>query len=201
MPEETCRCRRVVTQTLVAFILAQSALAQQTVPDASSEWRDVSGQLKPGTHEEVLLTDGSKVSGTLVRTAGEVLEIQRRTRFPVPSTQVPFDRVSMIRQGSSDSLVNGAVLGLVVGFGGTLAGIGIYAAAACGGCHWDPAWYPYAWSAALGGVGAGVGAGLDALKVSGLRLIYRRRTAATPTVRAMPMIGRARRGVLLAVDF
>lgn len=190
---------RVVTQALVAFMLAQSAFAQQAAPGAS-EWRDVSGQLKPGMREDVLLMDGSTVSGTLVRTTGEMLEIQRRTRFPVPTTQVPFDRVSMIRQGSSDSLVNGAVLGFVAGFGGTLAGMGIFAAA-CGECQWDPAWYPYAWSAVLGGVGAGVGAGLDASKVSGQSVIYSRRTASTPTVRAMPMISRARRGVLLAVAF
>lgn len=193
-------CRRVVTQTLVAFVLAQSALAQQTVPDAR-EWRDVSGQLKPGMHEEVLLTDGSIVSGTLVRTTGEVLEIQRRTRFPVPSTQVPFDRVSMIRQGSSDSLVNGAVLGLVVGFGGTLAGIGIGAAAICPGCGWDPQGEPMAWSGLAGGIGAVVGVVLDARNVSGQRVIYTRRSTTTPIVRAMPIVNRDRRGVMLSIGF
>ncbi len=188
---------RFVILILFGLIGAQPLLAQQAV-DRSADWRTVSGKLEQGAYEVVWLLDGSKITGTFVQVSGDLIEVRPRTRFPVPSRQVPFSEVKMIRQGRSDSLINGALWGLVAGAGGALVVVGAYT---CSGCHWDPPWFPLAMAGLYGGIGAGVGIGIDALLRSGERVIYSKPAASTPTVRVTPLLGRERKGVFLSVGF
>lgn len=84
-------------------------------------------------------------------------------------------------------------MGAAIGFGAVMA-------VTCSGCHWDPAWFPFAVAGPWGGMGVGVGIGIDAL-VTGEQVVYSRRTPLTPTVRVAPLLDRDRQGAVVSLGF
>jgi len=103
--------------------------------------------------------------------------------------------VAAIRQRRSDSVGNGAKWGLAVGAGlGSLAGIMIVSEYGDGALAVIPVF-----ALLYGGLGAGVGAGVDAMHSSD-QVIYARR-AAPSKVSLRPILTRGRKGVLASLTF
>lgn len=102
--------------------------------------------------------------------------------------------ISTIRQRRSDPLKNGALWGLGVGAGlGTVAGLAL--ASDCHNCN--NSWIiPFA-AAFYGGIGAGIGVGIDAL-VEGQQVIYARAQPSSARLKVAPLLTRSRKGVLMS---
>ncbi len=136
---------------------------------------------------------GAETSGRITRLTDSALTIARGGA----SHDFGEADVTTIRQKHGDPLRNGALwgLGLGAGFAGLaiagICGAGVDGADGCG---------PIMLVAipVYGAMGAGIGAGVDAL-ISGQRLIFERPGRARVT--ASPMFGRGQRGVRLAVTF
>jgi len=101
--------------------------------------------------------------------------------------------VATILQRRSDSLANGALWGLA--FGLAVGGIGAAAMCYDGPCDASLA----AVVAVNGGIGAGIGVGVDAL-ITRRQTIYQR-AGGSATFRMAPLLGHRRRGVALSVSF
>ena len=90
---------------------------------------------------------------------------------------------SLNRAPGRDSLWNGTLIGLGAGIGSAAALDAVFCESGFGGCD-----FPWAAYLTLGGIGAGAGAGIDAL-------IGRRSNERTTTLRLTPIIGPARKGI------
>jgi hypothetical protein len=104
--------------------------------------------------------------------------------------------VVRIRQRRSDSLSNGALIGLAVG-----AGFGVAIVAA----DWDADADNEAGLAALaialyGGIGAGIGVGVDAM-IQKRQVIFERRSAPPAQISLVPILSATRKGALVSVRF
>jgi hypothetical protein len=80
-------------------------------------------QLPIGARVRATLTDGDKVSGTLMAATDEGIVVQRRTRIPEPPTRIPLDRIGAVE------IENGSGLGKAVGAGvaaGAGAALGVF---------------------------------------------------------------------------
>jgi len=189
------RCR-LLTLILIGLCGVQSVHAQQAGPSSQVEPAPTN-RLTQGAYATVQLVNGSRVAGTLTSVSNDLIEITPRTRFPTPARKIEFADIQTIRQGRRDSLVNGAL------WGGVSSGVGALMVAnavlGCDGCHWEGAAAPLGIMALFGGMGAGVGAGIDALIGEKGQVVYSRRT--TSTVAVAPIVGRDRKGVVLSVGF
>lgn len=102
--------------------------------------------------------------------------------------------VTTIRQRRQDSLGNGALWGVV-------SGAALFAVSLTGGGETGLESVGDAVGAGLllGGIGAAIGVGIDAL-IARQQVIFQRAGAAA-RLRVAPLVGRGRRGALLAVTF
>lgn len=177
---------RGMAAILLANVLASSAEAQELAGSFD--------QLR------VLVTKGETVTVTDSadrQVKGSILELSPSSLALMvdgtPRTFLEAD-VAAIRQRRPDSLANGAKWGLAVGASlGILAGLTLtseYDAGAIG--------FMSALAAIYGGLGAGAGAGLDALH-SGNQVIYARRRASSISLR--PVLVPGRTGVVASFTF
>jgi hypothetical protein len=152
-------------------------------------------RLLVGPGDTVTLVDptGQKVSGKITDLSASSLAMMVDGR---PREWRETDVVT-ITQRRGDSLGNGALIGL--GVGAALAGIGsaVYAANTVGDTGGGEV---AAVIAIYGGIGAGIGTGVDAL-IAKPRLIFDRRAGAGVSLTIAPEIGRARAGARLSVAF
>jgi hypothetical protein len=112
-------------------------------------------------------------------------------------TDVPYDRILRIDR-PRDGLLDGTLIGF-----GTGAGLGLLAALAAANddSGWgspDPTHVALVAPLMLGGIGAGVGVGLDAL-IRREPNLYRRQGATRASL--SPVLGRSRRGVAISVSW
>ena len=109
---------------------------------------------------------------------------------------LPEREVRTIRQRRSDSLANGAKWGLGIGAGlGLAGGLAIASEYSDGGGVYIPIL-----ALVYGGIGAGVGAGLDALVLSN-QVIYHKPASASARVTVSPLVTSDHKGVRLSVRF
>lgn len=105
-------------------------------------------------------------------------------------------QIDTIRQRRSDSLANGAKWGFGLG-----AGLGVLVGAAIATEYEDAGAAAIVLGSLLyGGLGAGVGTGVDAM-ISGNQVIYARRVSSTARVSVAPVLTRERRSVLVSLGF
>jgi hypothetical protein len=165
-------------------VLLPQGLSAQTI---ATSFADLQKLLKTGETVFVTDTDGH-------RTKGEVAKISLSSLIiltPAARTFATTD-VSEIRR--SNSLKNGALIGLVVGAAVGAAGI---AAMCADGPDCGP-WLGV--GAESAGIGAAVGAGIDALVGKGGRVLYRSPQGAR-RVRISPFRERDMKGILVSVAF
>ena len=138
--------------------------------------------VKPGDTVSVIDRSGQEVRGTISELSSSALAIT------VAGDHRRFleSEIDAIRRRRADSLDNGAKWGLAVGAGlGLLAGIGLAAEYPEG----DGAYSPLL-ALTYGAMGAGAGAGIDALVSSDQVIFARRGTASKWTVGPMVRSGR-----------
>jgi hypothetical protein len=139
-----------------------------------------------GTGEKVAVTTtaGTRLSGTIARLSPSTLSV----RVGQTLHDLRESDVATVRQRRNDSLANGAKWGLGAG-----AAVGMIA---CGRCHLGPG---LAMAAVYGGIGAGIGVGLDALTRSNV-VIYQSRTSAR-RVTIAPQLAKSHKGLTVSVGF
>jgi len=174
-------CARIARVASILVLSSSLAEAQQL----AGTFDQLRVLVKPG--ETLTVTDGTgqRVRGKLVNLSVSSLELDASgTRRLFQDTEV-----GTIEKRGSDSLKNGALIGLSIGAG--LSGAAIAATTGDAGV------------AALGaiiygGIGAGVGVGFDAL-VEGPHVIYAAASSGRRTFHVSPILSRSRRGVLLSL--
>ena len=173
------------------FICAVAAVALSV---ASAEAQDVAGTfdqlrvlVKPGDTVSITDSAGLRVRGRLTDISPTSLGVDvsgKRREF----LQLDIDRIA--RKGD-DSLANGALIGLAIG-----AGLG---AAVLGTVDDGPGagWVAFA-SVLYGGIGAGIGVGVDAL-VRGERVIFAAPRRSASAVDISPILGHRRKGLAVSL--
>jgi hypothetical protein len=173
----------------IVLLLPLPVLAQQP----AQSFDQLGLLIQAGDKMTVTDTWGHDVTGRLARldatTLSMAIEADTRT----------FDasQVRRIQKRTSDSVLNGAVMGAVIGGVATV----LLTAIGCGNQDCDASSDSYV---LVGLIGAGAGAGLGALfdaMVQGKRTVYDAPTKSSAAVSLVPVIGRARQGVLLNVRF
>lgn len=176
---------------LCLILLAAPSLAQ--AQEVATSFEQLKGLVKNGDSVTVTDPTGGQVKGKIADLSPSSLALLVSGR----RRELTEGDVTMIRQRRNDPLTNGALWGGLVG---AAIGFGTVAAMTCDGCSWEPASFPLLIGALFGGMGAGVGVGIDAL-VRGQQVIYSRGAASTPRVRVAPLLDRERKGVFLSLGF
>ena len=148
--------------------------------------RSVEGIAGRGDTLTVTDTSGSRVRGKLSQLSPSslILDVSGAMR------EFRSGEVDRIEKRGADSLNNGALTGLAIGGGLGALVIGASVSDA------DPGWLALA-ALLYGGLGAGIGAGVDAL-IEGPRIIYAGPRAAKTTVSVSPILRGQRKGILLS---
>jgi hypothetical protein len=169
------------------FCLVDSAHAQQL----AATFDQLRVLVKPGDTLTITDTAGRKVQGRLSEVTPSTLALNVAGR----PQQFQHADVDMGEKRGPDSLKNGALTGLAVG--GGLAALFVGAALSAGeeGGYWYLIALP-----AYSGMGASIGAGVDAL-IEGRRVIYARSNSATAKMNVMPIVARGRTGVMVSMGF
>lgn len=174
----------LVLQALLVLLPA-SAFAQG-IAESLHELRLL---VRPGETITVIDTSGSEVKGRIESLSSSQLVLATPAG---PRSWTDRD-VSSVRQRRSDSLGNGAWIGLGTGAAiGVAGGLALRESGANAVVFWVGAFY--------GGIGAGIGAGIDAL-VRSESVILQRAAAPPVAVRVSPLVTARARGVQVAVSF
>jgi hypothetical protein len=151
---------RLVHTVMLLLLVAASAEAQEL----AGTFDQLRVLVKPG--DTLIVTDetGARVRGKVSQLSGTalVLDVSRALR------RFQESDVDTIERRGPDSLKNGALIGLAIGGGLAAAAI----AAAVSADDMQAGWFLIA-VPVYGGIGAGIGAGMDAL-IEGHRVIYAR---------------------------
>lgn len=177
--------KRYIWTTLAVFVmLAPSRAPAQTVANSFDELRQV---LKKG--QTVVVTDASGR-----QTKGKVSDVSPPSLVLLTPEARTFAEGTVTEIRRPDPLRNGALTGLGVGVG---AGIAIVRAMCADGPDCGPSLQV---GTAAAGIGAAVGAGIDALLNKRGRVLYRSRQQ-TLSLRLSPLAGKDRQGILVSVRF
>ena len=167
------------------FFAATSAQAQEL----AGTFEQLRVLVKAGDTLTVTDTAGRPVRGKLTNLSASSMSLT------VSGTNREFQKadVNTITKRGSDSLKNGALIGLAVGGGLAVAGIAITVAE--GGT--DAGFFAAA-ALTYAGIGAGIGAGIDAL-IEGQRVIYANPVSPTTRLSIAPFVRGPRKGVLVSL--
>ena len=101
---------------LVFFTLVSGSLSAQS--DAAT-WRSLVSALEPAAMVAVRLTDGTRLSGTVLGAGDESFTMKPRTRIPVEARTIRYDAVESVertRVGMNPGLK--VLTGIGIGIGG-----------------------------------------------------------------------------------
>jgi hypothetical protein len=178
----------VVLAALSLLVAVALAAAQEPVRDFSQ----LDTRLKPGDTVWVTDAQGREVKGHILSLAPDQLTLEGGTKAFAAAD------VANIATRRHDSLGNGALIGLVVG-AGTVA----VACAASIESDEDAGWCALA-ALAYGGIGAGIGVGIDAMIPGKKQVVYR---AAGPggvshaRLSIAPVVTRRSKGLAVSFSF
>ena len=181
---------RITIAAVLVWLVAGTPIAE--AQELAGSFDQLRVLVKRG--DTVTLTDaaGREVTGKVVDLSSAALALQvadTRQEFPAAD-------VSTIRQRRQDSLENGAKWGFATGLGlGLLGGLSVAAGHAEIGVG----------TAAIialfyGGLGAGVGVGLDAM-VKGNQVIYAKARSSASSITVAPVVSRGRRAIQVSIGF
>ena len=146
--------------------------------------------VKSGDTLTITDTSGERVQGKLTQLSGSglVLDVSGAPR------QFQDSDVNTVEKRGPDSLKNGALTGFAIG--GGLGGLALGALAAAD----DGPTLAVAVVGALlyGGIGAGIGVGVDAL-IEGRRVIYARSNSPRARLTIAPLLSERRKGVVVSL--
>jgi hypothetical protein len=177
--------RQIARIAALLILVAPSAEAQEL----AGTFEQLRVLVKAG--DTLTVTDGAgqRVQGKLSNLSSSSLALI------VSGTSREFQsgEVSTIEKRGSDSLKNGALTGFAIG--GLIGAAGMIALA---GTADNPAALVAVGALMYGGIGAGIGTGIDAL-IEGRRVIYARSSSAGTTLTVAPMLSGRRKGVLVSL--
>jgi hypothetical protein len=109
------RYTRQVTATILLVLVAVQGVAAQTAPEV---WKQFVERLDVGKELTVQLSDGRRITATLVGTRDDAVLLQPRTRVPVAIQAVPYDAIVRIepRKGGH-SAAKAVAIGVATGVG------------------------------------------------------------------------------------
>lgn len=180
---------RVVVLSMLVLGTAGTATAQEL----AGSFDQLRVLVKPGDTVSVAEQAGRVTRGRITELSpSSLVLVTNGTRRELREADI-----NTIRQRRDDSLANGAGWGLLVGGGlGLLAGLSV-ASEYEEGAGWALPFFGLIY----GGIGTGVGVGIDAL-IRGERVIYAGRAAAPSTkITVSPMMSAARKGVAVSLGF
>jgi hypothetical protein len=157
----------------------------------ASSFEQLQVLVKPG--DTITVTDraGRELRGKIASLSSSSLALLvEGARYDLPESGI-----RTIRQRRQDSLANGAKWGLGIG-----AGLGVAAGVAVASGHESTGALIPILAMVYGGIGAGVGVGIDAL-VLGNQVIYFKPAASSAKLSVSPLVTPRRRGVFLSVGF
>jgi len=172
----------------------------------ATTFADLPALLKTGDTIDVTGADGRRTTGRLGELSAASLEILVRRTQPdgrdifVPKARLSEDDVRQVRLHRRDSVWNGTLIGFAPG-----AAIGVlmlFAGAGCD-CYTIESRAPIALTtlAVAGGIGAAIGAAIDASIVE-RSTVYVRASARRPaSLQASPLVTRSAAGVRMTVRF
>jgi hypothetical protein len=167
------------------LVLGLAALqAPAAAQGLASSFDQLSVLVGPGQKVTVTPADGRPFSGRIASLSPDQLTV----RVGKELRTLQAAEVAAIRHRRDDSLANGAAWGLGIG---AAAGI-----AACGTCHIGPG---LMMAGVYGGLGAGIGVGIDAL-IRGNVVVYRGRGRTTRVV-VSPRLAPSHKGATVSVQF
>jgi hypothetical protein len=173
--------RRLATTALIVLFCALTARAQDTP-------RSLDAALTPGATVWITDSSGREEKSRIVGISSGILTINagRNVR------QIRMTDVRRVRARRSDSLINGALIGA-----GAAVASGLFLCTRMEpweNCRDDVG--PMLW---IGGIGAGIGIGVDAL-IRGRRTIYEA-PEKSAELHAAPIVGRRAGGLRLSLAF
>ena len=171
-------CYRMLTRVFLASLLLSLFVADGEAQELAGSFEQLRVLVKKGDTVSVVDRAGKEVRGPISGLSSSSLAIA------VAGNQQTFleSDIDAIRQRRPDSPANGAKWGLAIGAGlGLLAGIDLSSGYHDGAIALIPVL-----ALAYGGIGAGVGAGLDALVSSDQVIFARGGSTAKATVAAHP---------------
>jgi hypothetical protein len=177
--------RHMLSTLAVSVLLAPSPAPAQTVAHSFEELAQV---LKKGRTVVVTEASGHRTKGTVVDVSKSSLLV-----FVPEARTFAEGTVTEIR--GPDTLRNGALTGLGVGAG---AGLVMVAAMCADGPDCGPSVQVVSVAA---GIGAAIGAGIDALLNNRGKVLYRLSRQQTFSLTISPLAGKDRQGVLASVRF
>ena len=174
--------------TLLIALLPALAAAQEPV----KSFDQLNTRLKPGDTVYVTDAQGREVKGRITSFAPDSMGIDGDGARTFKAVEV-----RLVENRRHDSLANGTLVGLAVGFG---VGAGLtYAACSGDECSWGGA---AALVLLVTGAGAGVGAGVDAAMPGRRQVVYRAGGAGVSTRLSLaPVITPGTKGVAVAFVF
>jgi hypothetical protein len=180
---------------LTAGALMLAALILSPKPAAAQEARSfeqLQVLVKPG--DRIFVTDkaGNETEGRVEGLSRSALSLRTKTS----TKDWTESDVSRIRQWRHDSLKNGAIIGTGVGLGLGIAGALIFCGE-FGDCGGEAA----AAIAVYGGIGAGIGVGIDALIPSKRTVFTGGPQTALGRFKVKPIVSSSRKGVAVAFSF
>ncbi len=170
---------------LAASLIASPAFAQ-------SDGASIRTLVKLGQTLEVIDEQGQEVRGKVRALSADALTLDRKGT----QTEIPFERITQIAR-PNDGLGNGALIGLGAG-----VAFGLLASTAgtdnCDGYYYCGSGWVIGSGLVFGGIGAGIGVGVDAL-IRRDRVIYRR--DGRRQTRVAPVIGPGVGGAVVSVTW
>jgi hypothetical protein len=101
---------------LIALVTLQPLAASAQTADSATVWRTFAANLDVGTRIEVRLTDGGRISATLVQAGPEAMLIQPRARVAVPVQSVAYEKIASIeRESHGMNAGKAALIGVAAG--------------------------------------------------------------------------------------
>src|SRR5687768_9695063 len=101
----------LLISTLISPVADAQAAAQESV------WRTFAERIEVGTRVRVRLSDGQRITATLVQAAPDGLLLQPRARLPVPVQRVPYDAVASIERDDARGIGPGKAVAIGVASG------------------------------------------------------------------------------------
>lgn len=176
----------VTTSVVISVMIVSAAEAQ----NLAGSFEQLQVLVKPGDIISVTDTTGRELKGRISSLSSTSLALLiDGTRRDLSESDI-----TTIRQNRQDSVADGAKWGLGIG-----AGLGLAAGVALASGDGTASPLIPILAMVYGGLGAGVGAGLDALMMSNQVIYYKPNSAARLSI--SPLVTRERKGVLFSVGF
>src|SRR5262249_39369626 len=195
--------RRSTLQVFASLLMMAPVGARAQV--VATSFAELESLVKPGDRVEVLDAGGRKTKGTVGELSASTLELLVRESAPdsrerlVPRARLAERDVRQIRLERRDSVLNGTLIGFAPG-----GAIGVLVLFIGAGCDFYPiesrAGVPMMTMLIAGGIGAGIGAAIDASMIE-RTTVYYAPAARGAGLQVQPLITRTAAGVQLAIRF